>query len=89
MAESLPRVDRAKLREQLLAEFDRTVDEVADAIDDAAPGRWIRDSEEKSRDALDRFRKIAYESAVQAKIDAAEAAFSPSGQRGDGPDETS
>jgi UDP:flavonoid glycosyltransferase YjiC (YdhE family) len=89
MSESLPKLDRAKLREQLLAEFDRTLDEVANAVDDAAAGRWIRDSEEKSRDALDRFRQVAYESAVQAKVDAAQAAFSPSGQRSDGPAQTS
>jgi hypothetical protein len=38
----------------------------------------IRDSEERARDALDRFRSIAYEQAMQLKLDAAEAAFSPS-----------
>ena len=89
MSEALPKLDRTKLREQLLAEFDRTLDQVADAVDDAPAGRWIRDSEEQARDALDRFRQVAYESAVQAKVDAAQAAFSPSDQRGDGPAETS
>ena len=89
MAEAVPKLDRKKLLAQLLAEAERTVNEVADAVDDAAAGRWIRDSEEKSRDALDRFRRVAYEAAMQAKVDAAEAAFSPSGQRGDGPAQTS
>lgn len=88
MAENVPKLDRNKLREALLAEFERTVSEVADAIDDAPAGRIIRDSEEKARDSLDRFRQVVYEKAMQGKIDAAEAAFSPSGQCGDGTDET-
>jgi len=80
----LPKVDRAALRAQLLAEFERTVDAVADAIDSAPAGRVIRDSEEPARVALDRFRCQVYEAALQAKVEAAEAAFPPSGQRGDG-----
>ena len=84
MAEGLPELDRERLRRELLAEFERTVEEVADAVDDAPAGRVIRDSEEKARDALDRFRKIVYERALQAKADAAQAAFPPSGQCGDG-----
>jgi len=89
MDASLPKVDRAALRAQLLAEFERTVDAVADAIDSAPTGRVIRDSEEPSRVALDRFRRRVYEAALQAKVEAAEAAFSPSGQRGDGAEASS
>lgn len=88
MADKMPRLDRAKLRTQLLAEFERVVEEVSDAIDDAPAGRIIRDSEEKARDTLDRFRQVAYEQALQAKIDAAEAAFPPSAERGDEQTET-
>lgn len=88
MSESLPKLDRAKLREELLREFDRVVGEVADAIDEAPSGRVIRDSEEKARDALDRFRQVVYEQALQGKIIAAEAAFPPSGQCGDGKEQT-
>jgi len=51
-------------------------------------GRVIRDSEEKARDALDRFRRVAYEKAIQMKVNAAEAAFPPSEQRHDGKEET-
>ena len=85
MDASLPKVDRAALRAQLLAEFERTVEEVVDAVDRAPAGRIIRDSEEPARVALDRFRCKVYEAALQAKVEAAEAAFSPSGQRSDGP----
>ncbi len=48
----------------------------------------IRDSEEKARDALDRFRQVAYEKAIQMKVNAAEAAFPPSEQHHDGKEET-
>ncbi len=88
MAEMLPKLDRDALREQLMAEFDRVVTEVADAVDDAPTGRVIRDSEEKARDSLDRFRQIVYEKALQGKINAAEAAFPPSDERGDGQEQT-
>ena len=89
MADPVAKLDRAKLREELLAQFDRVVVEVSDAIDDAPAGHIIRDSEEKARDTLDRFRQVVYERAMQAKVDAAEAAFSPSAKRDDGQTETS
>ena len=89
MTDSLPKLDRAKLMEELLAEAARTVEEVADAVDNAPAGRVIRDSEEKARDALDRFRQIVYERTLQAKVAAAEAAFPPSAQPGDGPAQAS
>ncbi len=78
MADGIPDLDRAKLRETLLAEFDRVVEEVADAIDNAPTGNIINGSEEKARDSLDRFRQVVYEQAMQGKINAAEAAFPPS-----------
>ena len=88
MSDALPQLDRAKLRQQLLAEFDQVVEDVADAVDGAPAGRLIRDSEEKARDALDRFRQVVYEQAMQSKVDAAQAAFPPSGQCDDGQTKT-
>jgi hypothetical protein len=84
MQPSLPKVDRAALREKMLAEFERTLELVVDAVDNATPGRIIRESEEPARMALDGFRSKLYEAALQAKVDAAEAAFPPSEERGDG-----
>lgn len=81
--DGLPKLDREAYREQMREEVEWVLKEVADAIDGAPRGRVIRDSEERARDALDRFRAIAYEKAMQLKADAAEAAFSPSGQRDD------
>ena len=88
MADEVPNLDRARLREELLAEFHRVVEEVSDAIDDAPSGRIIRDSEEKARDSLDRFRQVVYERALQGKVNAVEAAFPPSGEPGDRQTET-
>ncbi len=76
--DALPKLDREAYREQMRTEFERALAEVADAIDEAPKGRVIRDSEERARDALDRFRQAAYEKAMQLKLEAAEAAFSPS-----------
>ena len=84
----LPKMDRDSYREQMHVEMERVLQEVADAVDNAACGRIIRDSEEKARDALDRFRQVAYEKAIQMRVNAAEAAFPPSKQRGDGQAET-
>ena len=85
---ALPRLDRKAYEEQMRAEVERALRAVADAVDSAPQGRVIRDSEEKARDALDRFRQVAYEKAIQMKVNAAEAAFSPSEQRHDGKEET-
>jgi len=89
MKEALPELSREKLMQELLVEAERTVNEVADAVDNAPAGRVIADSEEPARDALDRFRQVVYERVLQAKVDAAEAAFPPSAQRSDGQEETS
>jgi hypothetical protein len=83
MDESLPKLDRAAYLAQMRVEVERTLQEVADAVDDAPAGHVIRHSEERARDVLDRFRRVAYEKAIQMKVDAAEAAFPPSAQRGD------
>jgi hypothetical protein len=88
MSDALPKLDREKLMQELLVEAERTVNEVADAVDNAPLGCVIRDSEEKARDSLDRFRRVVYERALQAKVDAAEAAFPPSAERVDGQEET-
>jgi hypothetical protein len=80
--DELPKLDREALRARMLSEFERTFAEVADAVDRAPRGRLIRDSEEPARVALDRFRQVMYEAAMQAKVDAAEAAFPPSAERG-------
>jgi hypothetical protein len=83
-----PQMDRETFKRQMHAELDVLVEEMVEAVDSAAAGRIIRDSEEKVRDLFAEFRQKAFEKAMQAKVDAAEAAFSPSGQPSDGQAET-
>jgi hypothetical protein len=78
MDQTLPKLDRGALRESLRAEFEQALEQVADAVDNAAVGRVIRDSEEPARDALDHLRQVVFEKAIQLKINAAQAAFPPS-----------
>ncbi len=79
-----PQMDREAFKRQMRAELEILMEGVADAVDDAPAGRIIRDSEEKVRDLFAEFRRKTFEQAAQLKINAAEAAFSPSEQSGDG-----
>ncbi len=81
-------MDREAFKRQMRAELETLLEEVADAVDNAPAGRIIRDSEEKVRDAFGEFRRKTFEQALQVKVDAAEAAFPPSGQPGHGKEET-
>ena len=83
MGQEFPKLDREAYRLKMREAFERTMDQVAEAVDNAPCGRIIRDSEEKARDALEDFRRTAFETATQMKIDAAEAAFSPSEEPSD------
>jgi hypothetical protein len=57
---------------------------VMQAVNSAPDGLWVAGSEEKVRDLSADFRRQVYEKAVQMRVDAAEAAFPPSAQPGDG-----
>ena len=67
-----------QLRALLGDDFDRLLERVAECVSAAAPGRLLADSEELSRDAIHEFGQAAFQAAVQQRVDAAEAAFSPS-----------
>jgi hypothetical protein len=83
-----PQMDREAFKQQMREELEVLMEEMVEAVDSAPAGRIIRDSEEKVRDLFAEFRQKAFEKAMQAKVDAAEAAFSPSDQSGDGQAET-
>lgn len=83
-----PQMDRETFKRQMHEELEVLMEEMVEAVDNAPAGRIIRDSEEKVRDLFAEFRQKAFEKAMQAKVDAAEAAFSPSDQRSDGQAET-
>ncbi len=83
-----PEMDRETFKQNMRAELEVLMEEMADAVDNAPAGRIIRDSEEKVRDLFAEFRRKAFQEAMQSKVDAAEAAFSPSEQSSDGQAET-
>ena len=75
-----PTLSAEELLEQLRGPFEQLCREVATAVNDAPAGAVINASEEKVRDLLARFRLLTYQTAVQLRTDAAQAAFPPSAQ---------
>ena len=59
-------------------EAEQLLKDVMEAVNQAPDGSWIEGSEEQVRDRFAKFRTEVFERALQARIDAAEAAFSPS-----------
>ena len=72
------KVSEAGLIEALRLRFEETARDVARAVNAAPDGAWINGSEEKVRDILAEFRRVAFQTAVQMRTDAAAAAFPPS-----------
>jgi hypothetical protein len=81
--EPIPQMSREAYVEAMRAKFEELLGRVADAVNDARPGQVIAGSEEAVRDLFADFRQQAYELAVQMRVDAAEAAFSPSSRPAD------
>lgn len=76
----LPEIEAKKLQELLKEDIEKCVAEVTEAVNAARAGSVIDDSEEPVRIATGRLRQKVFEKALQMKIDAAEAAFSPSSE---------
>ena len=76
--EPTPKMSREAFIIQMRQKVEEMLGHVADAINDAAPGHIITDSEEKVRAVFADLRRHAFEMGVQMRVDAAEAAFSPS-----------
>ncbi len=74
------RMDAEELIRRMRADFEKTMQTVAQVVNEAPDGHWIDGSEERVRDVLGEFRCKAYQQAMQLRIEAAEtsAAFSPS-----------
>ena len=73
-----PQACAEELTALLRRDFEQLCRDVTAAVNQAAPGRVITDSEEKVRDLLARFRQQTYQTAVQLRLEAAQAAFPPS-----------
>jgi len=79
--ERLRKLVAQELMDRMRGEFEQLMTQVAQAVNDAPQGRVIVGSEEKVRDLLGEFRRSTFQTALQLRVDAAEAAFSPGGQR--------
>lgn len=79
-----PKVSREEYAKQMKAEMEGYLASVVDAVNEAPDGAWIAGSEEQVRDLSADFRRRVFEKAVQMRVDAAEAAFPPSEEPGDG-----
>jgi hypothetical protein len=73
-----PKLSREAFVAAMRQRMEEVLGQVADAVNDAAPGHIINDSEEKVRDLFAKLRQQTYEQAIQLRVDAAEAAFPPS-----------
>ena len=82
--ETSPRVSPQQFADSMKQEFEEFAKEVMEAVNDAPDGQWIAGSEEQVRDLSAEMRRRIFERAVQQRVDAAEAAFSPSAPSDDG-----
>jgi hypothetical protein len=76
--ESTPKMSREEFIAQMRNKVEEALGRVADAINEAPPGRIISGSEEQVRDVFADLRQQAFETGLQMRVNAAEAAFSPS-----------
>ena len=76
----LPEIETEKLAELLKNDIQECIADVTEAVNTARTGAVIDDSEEPVRMATGKLRQKIFEKALQMKVDAAEAAFSPSQQ---------
>ncbi len=76
--ESAPKLSRDEFIKRMREKVEEALGQVADAINEAPPGRVIAGSEEQGRDLFADLRQQAYQTGLQMRLDAAEAAFPPS-----------
>src|SRR4051812_3073997 len=76
--EFTPKLSRDEFIQRMREKMEEALGRVADAINEAPPGQIIAGSEEQVRDSFADLRQHAYETGLQMRVDAAEAAFSPS-----------
>lgn len=73
-----PKISAEQVGRLLMEKCPELAEKIATAINAAPDGNWIGGSEEQVRDAGHEFVRAAFEAALQQKVVAAEAAFSPS-----------
>jgi hypothetical protein len=75
--ESTPKMSREEFIAQMRNKVEEALGRVADAINEAPPGGIISGSEEQVRDLFADLRQQAFETGLQMRVNAAEAAFPP------------
>jgi hypothetical protein len=71
-------MDKEQFVTRMQAEVRQLLEGVADAVNVAATGNVINGSEKQVRSLMAEFRRKAFETAVQMRIDSTESSFSPS-----------
>lgn len=81
--DAAPEVFPPKFAEKMELEAREYLERVMEAVNRAPDGDWIAGSEEQVRNLSAEFRARVFQQALQERIDAAEAAFPPSGDNND------
>jgi len=71
-------ITKEQLKQALSGDFERLLNEVVEAVNQAQPGHIIDDSEEPVRDAAGEFRRMLFEKALELRSQ--REAFSPGRQ---------
>ncbi len=74
----MPKMSREEYLATMRTRMEQMLGQVADAINNAPDGHIIAGSEVQVRDLFADLRRQAFETGLQMRIDAAEAAFPPS-----------
>jgi len=80
--ERLEKLDKDRYLAEMAEEIRRRLSQVADAVNNAPEGNVISGSEMVVRDAMMELQRVAFEKAVQMRVDSTESTFSPSGGHG-------
>lgn len=72
------KMSRDEFISQMRKRVEEVLGQVADAINEAPPGKIISGSEEQVRDLFADLRQQAFETGLQMRVNATEAAFPPS-----------
>ena len=81
--DGLRTMDKQEYLEQMQADVQRILARVADAVNGAATGNVISGSEMEVLAAMTELRELAFQKAVQMRVDSTESTFSPGGSVGE------
>lgn len=80
--DGLRTMDKREYLDRMQADVQRVLAQVADAVNGAAGGNVINGSEMAVLAAMTELRELAFQKAVQMRVDSTESTFSPGGRVG-------